>query len=361
MTFRLTEDRTRTIAKPMTPLVDPAGWRPEEMASSDEWIYELSAAETAELTRAVDGAVERAAARGAAPGGDIKDVTKADFDLPTLGPALAELRGELIDGRGFVLIRGVPVAEYNRAQSAMAFWGIGLHLGQPVSQNAEGHLLGHVKDIGGDYSDAGTRGYTSSAAMGFHTDRCDYVGLMCLHPARQGGESRIASSVTLYNEMLKRRPDLVEQLAGDFYWTRHGEINPDEKPFYDYPVFTFERGLFSARGVSTHVYKSQSLPGVPRYTEKQLEALDLFKALAQELAFDMEFRQGDIQFLQNHVILHSRRGFEDWPELDRRRHLLRLWVSDAAARAVPDIYRKIISGINVEGVEPNTPLDVEPA
>lgn len=353
MTFRLTENRTRVPAKPMAPLIDPAGWQSAEMAASDEWIYALSAAETEELTRAVE--------RAAALGGDIKDVTKADFHLPTLGPALADIRGELIDGRGFVLIRGVPVASYNRAQSALAFWGIGLHLGRPLSQNAEGHLLGHVKDIGGDYSDARTRGYTSSAAMGFHTDRCDYVGLMCLQPARKGGESRIASSVALYNEMLKRRPDLVEQLTRDFYWTRHGEINPDEKPFYDYPVFTFERGHFSARGVSTHIYKSQSLPGVPRYTEKQIEALDLFKAMVHELSFDMEFRQGDIQFLQNHVILHSRRGFEDWPEPDRRRHLLRLWVSDEAARAVPDVYRKIISGINVEGVEPKTPLDVEAA
>ena len=337
----------------MVPLVDPAGWRPEEMAASDAWIYELSTAETAELTQTVE--------RAATLDGDIKDVTLADFDLPTLGPALADLRGELIDGRGFVLIRGVPVAEYSRAQSALAFWGIGLHLGRPVSQNAEGHLLGHVKDIGGDYSDAKTRGYKSSAAMGFHADRCDYVGLMCLHPARQGGESRIASSVTLYNEMLKRRPDLVEELTREFYWTRHGEISPGEDAFYRYPVFTFEQGCFAARGVSTQIYKSQGLPGVLPYTEKQIEALDMFKAMVQELAFDMEFRQGDIQFLQSHVTLHSRRGFEDWPEPDRRRHLLRLWVSDEAARTVPDIYRKIISGINVAGVEPNTPLDVEAA
>jgi hypothetical protein len=351
MSFRLTENRPRVPAVPLAPLAEAAGWRAEEMAASDQWIYHLSDPEIAELTRTVE--------RASAAGGDIKDVTLADFELPTLGPALADIRGELIDGRGFVLIRGVPVADYSRAQSALAFWGIGLHLGRPVSQNAEGHLLGHVKDIGGDYSDAKTRGYTSSAAMGFHTDRCDYVGLMCLQPAKQGGESRIASSVALYNEMLKRRPDLAEELIGDFYWTRHGEISPGEDPYYAYPVFAFEQGMFSGRGVSTHIYKSQALPGVPQYTEKQIEALDLFKAMVQELSFDMEFRQGDIQFLQNHVILHSRRGFEDWPEPDRRRHLLRLWVSDPAARPVPEIYRKIISGINVEGVEPNTPLDVD--
>ena len=232
MTFRLTENRRRVAAKPMVPLVDPAEWRSEDLAASDDWIYVLSDTEIAELTEAVEAASSR--------GGDIKDTTLADFRMPTLGPALADIRGELIDGRGFVLIRGVPVASYSRAQSALAFWGIGLHLGLPVSQNADGHLLGHVKDIGGDYGDAKTRGYTSSAAMGFHTDRCDYVGLMCLQPAKQGGESRIASSVTLYNEMLKRRPDLVEELTRDFYWTRHGEIDPGEEPYYAYPVFTFE-------------------------------------------------------------------------------------------------------------------------
>ena len=351
MSFRLTENRHRSAAQPMKPLVDPAAWRPEEMAAHDDWIYELSNAEIAELTQAVE--------RASSGGGDIKDVKLADFPLPTLGPALADIRGDLLEGRGFVLIRGVPVAEYSRAQSALAFWGIGLHLGRPISQNGQGHLLGHVKDIGNDYNDPTTRGYTSRAEIGFHCDRCEYVGLMCLHPAKQGGESRIASSVMLYNEMLARRPDLVEELVKDFCWTRHGESSPGEKPFYEYPVFAFEQGYFSARGVSSHIYKSQGLPGVPPFTEKQIEALDLFKATVRELAFDMEFRQGDIQFLQNQVILHSRRGFEDWPEPERRRHLLRLWVSDDAGRAVPPVYRKIISGINVEGVEPKTPLDVD--
>jgi len=353
MSLSLTENRSRVAAKPMVPVIDPAEWRPEHMTASDEWIYQLSAAEIAELTEAVEAAASK--------GGDIKDVTLAEFILPTLGPVLRDIRRDLLEGRGLILIRGVPVADYSRAQSALAFWGIGLHLGRPVSQNAEGHLLGHVKDIGGDYGDAQTRGYKSSAAMGFHADRCDYVGLMCLHPAKQGGESRIVSSVTLYNEMLKRRPDLVEVLTRDFYWTRHGEVSPGEDGFYKYPVFTFEQGWFAARGVSTQIYKSQGLPGVPLYTDIQLEALDLFKSLAEDFAFDMEFRQGDIQFLQNHVTLHSRRGFEDWPEPERRRHLLRLWVSDDAGRSVPALYRKIISGINVKGVEPKTPLDVEAA
>jgi hypothetical protein len=337
----------------MKPIVDPAGWYADELAAGDEWIYALSDREITELR----GAVASVEARGL----DIKAVRRADFALPSLGPALATMRDELLDGRGLVLIRGVPVADMTRAQSAIAFWGIGAHLGHAVSQNGQGHLLGHVKDIGGDYGEANTRGYMTSAHMGFHSDRCDYVGLLCLHPAKSGGESRVASAVTLYNEILRRRPDLMEELVQDFYWSRHGEHSPGESPHYAMPVFSFEDGYLCVRGVSSHIYKSQGMPGVPDFTEKQIEALELYKAVVEELAFDMEFRQGDIQILHSHVTLHSRRGFEDWPEPDRRRHLLRLWLRDPAGRPIPAAYREVVDGIRVEGVRFTTPLDVEEA
>ncbi|MBT6830522.1 MAG: hypothetical protein HOA58_13480, partial [Rhodospirillaceae bacterium] len=194
MSFRLTENRHRSAAQPMKPLVDPAAWRPEEMAAHDDWIYELSNAEIAELTQAVE--------RASSGGGDIKDVKLADFPLPTLGPALADIRGDLLEGRGFVLIRGVPVAEYSRAQSALAFWGIGLHLGRPISQNGQGHLLGHVKDIGNDYNDPTTRGYTSRAgsrATRTITTRC----------ARRAPHRQIAPSLStpgIHAPLIARSP-----------------------------------------------------------------------------------------------------------------------------------------------------------
>jgi hypothetical protein len=352
MPFRLSENRRREPAEPMKPLVDPADWTPADLAANDDWIYELSGAEISDLT----DAVKRNAARGI----DIKDVTREEFELPVLGKGLAALREELLNGRGFFLLRGVPVAEYPRAESALAFWGIGLHFGEALSQNAEGHLLGHVKDIGGDYADRNTRGYMSSAAMGFHSDRSDYVALMCLQPARTGGESRIASTVTLYNTLLERHPEHVAELVNDFIWTMHGEVSPGQAPWYEYPVFAFEQGWFAGRGVSTHIYKALGLDGAPAdYTPKQHAALDAFKQAVQELAFDMEFRQGDIQFLHNHVTLHSRRGFEDWPEPERKRHLLRLWVYDADGRTIPPFYRENLKSVTVEGVTPSTPLDVE--
>ncbi|MBK18517.1 MAG: hypothetical protein CMM52_06750 [Rhodospirillaceae bacterium] len=334
----------------MEPVVDPAGWLPEELASNEDWIYELSGADCDQIGDAVS-AVQR-------NGLEIKNIRKSDFKLSGLAKNLAEIRNEFQQGRGFVLIRGLPVADMTREQSAIAFWGIGAHLGRAVSQNGQGHLLGHVKDVGGDYTDKNTRGYLSNAQMGFHADRCDYVALLCLQTSKSGGESRIASSVSLYNKMLSERPDLVAELCENFYWSRVGEIPPGLGPFYLMPVFSFDDGHICIRGVSTQIYKSQGLEGVPDYTEKQHEALDYFKATVEKLSFDMEFRPGDIQVLHNHVILHSRRGYEDWPEPERRRHLLRLWIRDDAGRPLMPEYMKAISGIELEGVELNTPLDV---
>ena len=208
MAFIPRTNRYREPAVPMKPAVDPAGWNPSELALNDDWIYQLSKNQCDQITNAV-AEIEKSRQ-------DIKDVQKSDFQLGDFADELVEIRDEFLNGRGFVLIRGVPVADMTREQSAIAFWGIGAHLGRAVSQNGQGHLLGHVKDVGGDYSDKNTRGYLSNAQMGFHADRCDYVALLCLQTSKSGGESRIASSVSLYNKMLAERPDLVEELCKDF-------------------------------------------------------------------------------------------------------------------------------------------------
>ena len=353
MGFAPRANRDRAPAVPLQPIVDPAGWTAQEVAAGDDWIYELSETEINEIHGAVATAEKS--------GSQIKDIRRDDFGPPNITRALADIRDELLNGRGFVLIRGVPAAEFTIKQSAIAYWGISAHLGRVVSQNGKGHLLGHVRDVGGDYGDASTRGYLTSAHMGFHVDRCDHVGLFCLQPARSGGESRIASAVTLHNEILARRPDLMEELVKDFYWSWVGEAPPGSAPWYKMPVFSFEDGYLCVRGVSSQIYKSREIPGVPPFAGKQREALDFFKSVVEEIAFDMEFRQGDIQFLHNHVTLHSRRGFTDWPEPERKRHLLRFWIRDDGCRPIPEIYRGIISGIHAAGGVLTTPLNVEDA
>lgn len=352
MSFRPAE-RIREPAEPMKPVVDPAGWTAAQLAADDDWIYELSTEETDDILTAVDAVRRR--------GLDIIDVRRSDVKMPVVDRTLALLYDELLEGRGFFLLRGLPVERMDRADAAIAFWLIGTRLGRALSQNAQGHMLGHVKDLGADYSRPDVRGYLTNAEMNFHCDQCDYVGLLCLHPAKSGGASRIASSVTAYNEMLKTRPDLAQELVREFYLTRHGEIPPGSKPWYKLPTFSFRDGYFSGRGASGHVAKAQKLPGVPPLTDAQKEAIAMLKEINRSTYFDMDFRAGDIQFLHNHVIVHTRTAFEDWPEPERKRHLMRLWLTDPAGRPLVDGYRENIQGVEVAGMVRHAPLDVSEA
>ena len=339
----------REPAHPGNPVVDPAGWRPEDFREDAPWVLHLSENEISDILDAV-GIIE---SRGL----DLTRIGREDFPLGRASKLIARIFHELKDGVGVVQLRGLPVDRLSKRQAAIAFIGLGSHFGALNSQNAEGHVLGHVKDLGKNYGDPMARGYQTAAAMGIHTDPCDFVALMCLKTARSGGESRIASSVALYNEMLSRRPDLARELTQDVYWTRHGEIPPGEDAFYKMPVVGFVDGYFSARGASTHVMKAQGLPGVPPFTEAQKEAVTLFQSLAQEMTVDIPFEAGDFQILCNHVMLHSRRAFEDWSDAGEKRHLYRLWLSNPEVRPIPEKVRQGFEGIQVAGFIPKAPLE----
>jgi len=341
--------RTWRPAEALKPVIDPAGWTASEIAASEDWVYRFPDHEIAEIMDAAT-ALE-------ASGKDLVTTGREDFPLPRTAKSLAAIYRELKSGRGFVQMRGLPVGEISRARAAAAFWGIGTHFGTMMSQNAEGHVLGHVKDLGKDYNDPNVRGYQTKAAMTFHTDPCDMVALLCLNTAKSGGASRVVSSVTLYNEMLKRNPDYVADLCKDFYWTLHGEVSPGADPWYKMPVFSFADGYFSARGASTHARKAQFLPGAEKWSEQRNAAVALFQELTQELAADLPFEQGDLQILNNHVMLHSRRPYDDWEDPDRKRHLFRLWIRNEDLRPVPRQVRDNQMGIEVEGFVPRAPLD----
>lgn len=331
------------------PISGPAAWYPKDFGESECWIYRLNETEIGEILDAADGTMRK--------GIELKDITKADFDLPALAGALADIREELLFGRGFVLIRGLSIAGRTREQTARAFWGVGAHLGRAVSQNGRGQLLGHVTDLGGDYGKV--RGYMTRAHMSFHADRSDFLALCCLHPAKSGGAHRICSSVTLHNEMLKQRPDLVQELTYRFYRFRSGELRPGEtEPYYRQPVFSVTDGYFAARGASAAIAKMKQVPGVPALTPAQEEAIAMYKSVAQSIALDINYQVGDISVVQNHVTLHSRSAFEDWPEAERKRHLLRLWLSTDGAYPVHDDIEREIRGITVDGTVLRASLEV---
>jgi Taurine catabolism dioxygenase TauD, TfdA family len=234
----------------------------------------------------------------------------------------------------------LPVERWGRKLSAVAFLGLGLHWGGLRSQNRLGHLLGHVKDMGLSSRDPNVRIYQTSERQNYHTDSCDVVALLCLQPARSGGLSSLVSSVTIFNEMRKRRPDLARLLFEPIETDRRGEVAPGQRPFFRIPVFNWHADSLSAIYQRAYIESARRFSDVPPLTPEQIEALDLFDALANDpkLHFRMEFRAGDMQFVHNHTLLHDRTAFEDWPEPDRKRHLLRLWLAPPNARPLPTAF-----------------------
>lgn len=333
-------------------IIDPAGWNAEDMSGSAHWIHHMTDSEIDDLDRAIRS-VE-------AQGLDIMDITRENFALPVLEKSLRRVKALLMDGPGLALIRGFPVGRYSRAQAAAAFFGIGRYLGRALSQNAKGHVLGHVKKLTDvDYNkDPSERGYRTGVQQKFHADSCDVVGLMCLHTARSGGLSSIVSTVTVYNTMLERRPDLAAALSGPIYWDRRGEIPEGKDPWYVTPVFNVHQGYFSCRYGRQYIDSTQRFEGVPQFTPLQMEALDMMDGLLAELHMKTEFQQGDIQFLHNHVTLHGRSAFEDFDEPELKRHLFRLWLSTDGERPIPDMLaERTAGGVITKGTVLNAPLE----
>lgn len=344
-------ERRRKPARLMEPIEESGCWRPEDLAGTDAWVYRLDEREIADVFDAVAAVEER--------GLDLKDVTAADFPVPVLAPALADIKAELMEGRGFAVIRGLPIEDRSSFQNIAAYWGISTHIGRAFSQNADGHLLGHVIDQGQSLKTANGRGYRSSEGLNFHADGCDVVSLFVLRLSKGGGEHRLCSSVALYNEMLKRRPEFAEALSYYFYCTRRGEIPKGEtKPWFRQPVFSVQDGYFAARGASNTILRGAKLPGVPPLTKDQRDAIAYYQTLARELSIVIDFEPGDIEYAQSHVTLHARTPIEDWPEPERKRHLARLLLKVEDARPViPEIAREIERGILVEGAAPSVPIE----
>ena len=324
------------------PVEGPAAWVGADMRAREaEWSYRLSPVEVAEI----ENATHTVQARGL----DLAAIRRADFPLPTLGPALDRLRAEVLDSRGFVLLRGLPVEGRPIQESATAYWGVGAYFGAARSQNAKGHLLGHIYDLGQGLSATNPhlRSYATAERQNFHIDRCDIVALLCLRRAKSGGLSALVSSMTLHNVMAARRPDLLERLYQPFPVDRRGEVPPGKLPFYDAPVFNEHAGLLSVLYSRLHIGSAQRFPQARRLTDEDFQALDMLADLANdpELRLDMTFMPGDIQFLHNHTILHARSAYEDWPEAERKRHLLRLWLAPPEARPLPPVFAECYGGL----------------
>ncbi len=311
----------------------PAAWiGPRLREVPDTWRWYLSSAEVAEL--------ENAAHKFLARREDVSQIRPETFVVTTLRPKFEALRQALIHGIGFEVIGGLPVDRIGVELAATVFVGIGAHLGGARSQNAAGHLLGHVRDIGADSRDPNTRIYQTSERQTFHTDSADVVGLLCVNEARQGGDSLLVSAVTIFNEMRRDRPDLLAYLFENIATDRRGEVPAGAKPFFTIPVFNWHEGFLTVMYQRQYIDSAQRFADAPRLTAKHVEALDLFDALANDSSLNISMRlaRGDMQFVYNHSLLHDRTSFVDWPEPGRRRHMLRLWLSVPGDRPLPSCF-----------------------
>ncbi|PHN07235.1 TauD/TfdA family dioxygenase [Flavilitoribacter nigricans] len=308
----------------------PTTWSGPDMAARrQEWIWRLSPAEIGELEAAAEAVLDS--------GADLTSIRAADFVLPELAPRLLELRLELINGRGFALLRGLPVADYSYEKTAAIFYGLGTHLGNTRAQNAQGDILGHVRNLGMDSRDPNVRIYQTKERQTFHTDSCDVVGLLCLQPALSGGRSLLVSADTVFNEIRDRRPDLLKLLLEPIATDRRGEVPAGMLPYLLIPVFSYYEGRITPFYQRQYIDSAQRFPDAPRLTDRHVEALDLFDAYCNDpaLHFSMMLEKGDMQFVYNHAMLHDRTGFEDAAEPEKRRHLLRLWLSTPGDRPLP--------------------------
>jgi hypothetical protein len=304
----------------LAPAEGRAVWYGPQIDYRAEGMHVLSPAEIAEI----DAALAHLHSLGPV---DFPGITPNSFPLPTLGKFFAGLGQELLHGRGFLLLRGLPRERYSLDDIGLIYYGLGVHLGRPVAQSYQGELLGNVIDVSDVEEQA--RGYHAGGGQRMHSDNCDLVSLMCVRAARAGGISRIVSAAAVHNTLLETRPDLLKALYGEWVFRRM-ELDAQ----YGTGPLTKRVVIFSHESGQLTVNVSGSYPhravkaGDAVMTPTQIEALDEMARIAAspELYLDMSIGEGDIQFLNNRTILHGRTDYEDSAEIATRRHMLRLWL-----------------------------------
>ncbi|USG60911.1 TauD/TfdA family dioxygenase [Sneathiella marina] len=299
-----------------------ADWRgPALRPRPEDWTNILTPSDIAEIEQAVD--------QVSAAGLDISEVSRDSFLLPTLSTKIQGWKSQIKDGLGFVLVKGLPVEEWGFEKSSLAYWGLGHHLGVPGAQNPDNELLGHVIDYSEERTNPLVRRYRTSGNIDFHCDAADVVGLLCINAARAGGQSRIASSVAIFNALFDENPDLIPLLFEPFFIDRRGEEKPGEKGYFRRPACRY------ADGELRTFYHSEYMRSAARFMDGETldsgvsQILDFYDdaAASPDFHLDMYLEPGDMQFISNHSIIHARTEYQDYAEVARKRHLLRLWLS----------------------------------
>ncbi len=319
-----------------------SAWHGQQLRDTpSKWIYTLTDEDIQCL--------ETAATQYLSLDRDIGEISAQEFPLGSFTAHVQSLRQTLLGGIGFEVIRGLPIERYTKELAATIFCGIGSHLGSARSQNAQGHILGHVRDIGADANDPNSRIYQTSERQTFHTDSADVVALMCLSTAQQGGESLLVSAETIFNQMKAKRPDLLQVLFYPIATDRRGEIPDGAKPYMEIPILSWYEEHLTVFYQRQYIESAQRFDEAPPLTSHHIAALDMFDTLANDpkLHLNMSLEPGDMQFVYNHSQLHDRTGFIDWPDPNKRRHMMRLWLSLAGDRPLPDCFKERYGSIEI--------------
>jgi hypothetical protein len=316
----------------LTPITTAAAWRGDQLGKTQDWVYRLGQSQIDEL--------EALGSRFVEDDPDLRFVQAEAYPLIECKEAIGRWRHDVAAGRGFTLVRGLRSHLYSDALSSAIFFILGLHMGDPIRQNELGDILDHIYATS-DKTMAEPTALPSKVRdrLPYHRDSSDIVGLMCLRSAKKGGASCLVSSVEVYNEILRRRPDLAPLLFQPYQrdWLRQDHDAPAAS--FPVPVMDMTDGVFNMEAGTLYIFTAQEYPGVPRLTPEQIDVLHLLDEITVEpgMAIEMDFRPGDIQWVSNPAIMHSRTEFWDYPEPQRRRHLLRLWLSRQGDRRRVDL------------------------
>lgn len=305
------------------PIDHPCVWKGRELLERPDWRMTWTEAELAEIDRLVED-----------PEADVPSAA------PQVTARLHGLRDALEEGSGAALIQGLDVTRRAPDQWAALFERLSGQIGTPISQSAAGEKVFSVRNAGFADDDPRARGPNTNRKLSFHTDRCDVIAFLCLQAAREGGDNQVVSSAAIYNAMLSRHPDLLEVLMKPFYYQRHNVDVANEQPWTRQPIFSFHEGHFAANFLRVLIERAHANPELPDLSDTQREALDTLESIADDPSFHVTFRQapGDLVFFNNWVTLHRRTAFEDYPEPNRRRHILRIWLSMPNSRPLDPLF-----------------------
>ncbi len=305
----------------------PAIWRGTELANDPQFKLQMTREQLAELSAFANSENELSH-------------EKLDHDLPTLAPLLAEVQDGLENGPGVVILKGLQTSDFDELQLRKIFAATMSHVGTAVSQSAEGDRILSVRNEGFGKDDSRTRGPNTKNRLSFHTDRCDVIAFLCIKQAKSGGDNFVVNSMALHNEIVERRPELLDILKEPFYYKRHNVDTGNALAYIKQPIFSVFEGHFAANILRVLIERAYQTPEIGPMSDLQREALDYVEELCEDSALHFQFRQepGDIVLMNNFITFHRRDAFEDFDELENRRHLLRIWLSVPNSRPLDPLF-----------------------